>query len=48
MRWEGLSEGDSETPHYYKLTIPGGRGGINCAQGIFMKEDLTLYLEVIK
>ncbi|MDR3020179.1 MAG: hypothetical protein LBU66_04675, partial [Treponema sp.] len=27
MRWEGLKAGDENTPHYYKLTIPGGKGG---------------------
>ncbi|MCL2440979.1 MAG: hypothetical protein FWD14_04510 [Treponema sp.] len=45
MRWEGLSAG--EIPHYYKLVIPGGRSGINSDTGIFMKEDLILYLEAI-
>jgi len=48
MRWEGLTAGDDETPHYYKLTIPGGRGGISCGSNIFMKEDLIIYLEAVK
>ncbi|MCL2808621.1 MAG: Ig-like domain-containing protein [Treponema sp.] len=47
-RWEGLTAGDDETPHYYKLTIPGGRGGISCGSNIFMKEDLIIFLEAVK
>jgi len=47
LQWEGLKSGD-DVSHYYKLTIPGGKGGINSGAGIFMKEDLVLYLEAIK
>jgi len=47
MQWEGLSAGD-EIPHYYKLTIPGGKNGIISDSGFFMKEDLILYLEAVK
>jgi hypothetical protein len=47
LQWEGLKAGD-EVSHYYKLTIPGGKGGINSDTGIFMKEDFILYLEAIK
>jgi hypothetical protein len=47
MRWEGLTPSDGES-HYYRLTIPGGRGGISSSTGIFMKEDFILYLEVIR
>jgi hypothetical protein len=50
MRWEGLSAGKmsaGDTPHYYKLTIPGGKGGISDGAGSFMKEDITIYLEAI-
>jgi len=45
MRWEGLRTGDTETRHYYKLTIPGGKSGINNGAGIYMKEDTVIYLE---
>ena len=48
MCWEGLSAGSDDTPHYYKLTIPGGRGGIKSGMGIYMKEDKTIYLEAIR
>jgi len=47
LQWEGLKSGD-EVSHYYKLTIPGGKSGITSDTGIFMKEDLVLYLEAIK
>jgi hypothetical protein len=47
MKWEGLSPGSNETPHYYRLTIPGGKGGISSGTGIYMKEDLVIYLEAI-
>jgi len=48
MCWVGLSEGNEEIPHYYKLTIPGGRGGIRSGMGIYMKEDITIYLEAVR
>ncbi|MCL2184363.1 MAG: hypothetical protein FWB86_00720 [Treponema sp.] len=50
MRWEGLSPGESgtEISNYYVVTIPGGKNGINCESGIFMKEDITFYLEAVK
>jgi hypothetical protein len=47
VRWEGLKPGD-EVPHYYKLTIPGGKGGISSNTGFYMKEDFILYLEAIR
>jgi len=47
MEWEGLEAGSEYEPHYYKLTIPGGKSGITCGEGIYMKEDLTILLEVI-
>ena len=47
MCWESLKAGDGETPHYYKLTIPGGRSGINNGRGMYMKEDVVIYLEAI-
>ena len=47
LKWEGLSVGN-EVPHYYKLTIPGGKNGIISDSGFYMKEDVVLYLEAIK
>jgi len=48
MRWEGLNAGDDEGAHYYKLIIPGGRGGITSGAGFYMKEDLIIYLEAVQ
>ena len=48
MCWEGFSAGSDDAPHYYKLTIPGGRGGIKSGMGIYMKEDITIYLEAVR
>ena len=45
IRWEGLANGDNEIPHYYKITIPGGKNGIVQDNGIYLKEDIILYLE---
>ena len=47
MRWEGLRAGDDDGANYYKLTIPGGNGGISSGTGYYMKEDLIIYLEAI-
>ena len=47
MSWEGLEAGTSEESHYYKLTIPGGRGGISSGKDIYMKEDITIFLEAV-
>ena len=47
LRWEGLSAGD-EYPHYYKLTIPCGRGGISSCPGSYMNENIVINLEIVK
>jgi hypothetical protein len=47
MQWEGLNTG-GDVPNYYKLTIPGGKNGINPDTGIFMKKDIVIYLEAVK
>jgi len=47
-RWEGLENGNNEIPHYYKITIPGGKSGIVSENGIYMKENIILYLEAVK
>ncbi|MDR3138607.1 MAG: Ig-like domain-containing protein [Treponema sp.] len=48
MEWEGLEAGSGDEAHYYRLTIPGGRNGIGTGRGSYLKEDASLYLEVIK
>ncbi|MCL2209642.1 MAG: Ig-like domain-containing protein [Treponema sp.] len=47
MRWEGISGGNEKSNHYYKLVIPGGRTGINNGMGMYMKEDLIVYMEAV-
>jgi len=48
MCWEGITVTDSVIPNFYKITIPGGKGGISSENGIYMKEDLIIYLEAVK
>jgi len=45
MEWEGLKKGESGVSHYYKLTIPGGKSGVTNGMGMYMKEDITIFLE---
>jgi hypothetical protein len=47
MEWEGLSPGAAGEAHYYRLDIPGGRGGIGSG-GMYLREDNFLFLEAIK
>jgi hypothetical protein len=47
MRWENLSSGSNGISNYYKLVIPGGRGGISSTTGVFMKEDIVIYMEAV-
>jgi hypothetical protein len=47
MQWEGLTAG-GENQYFYKFSIPGGKGGINLADGTYMKEDFIVYLEAVK
>jgi len=47
IRWEGLTA-SQEVPHYYRLTIPGGKGGISSETGIYMKNDSVFYLEAVR
>jgi len=52
LRWEGLTPGGAggyfNDSHFYKLVIPGGKGGISSGQGVYMKEDFVLYLEAVR
>ncbi|MDR0503399.1 MAG: Ig-like domain-containing protein [Treponema sp.] len=45
LYWEGLKTGNSGEPYYYKLTIPGGKNGITGGGGLYMKEDIIIFLE---
>ena len=48
LEWEGLTEGSDSEPHFYRLTIPGGSAGIFNGKGSYLREDLIIFLEVIK
>jgi hypothetical protein len=47
MTWECLKAGSANEIHYYKLLIPGGKGGISSGEGFYLKEDQFLYLEAV-
>jgi hypothetical protein len=44
MEWEGASPGVPGEAHYYRLFIPGGKGGIGSG-GMYLKEDRLFFLE---
>jgi hypothetical protein len=44
MEWEGLSPGMPDEAHYYRLFIPGGRGGVG-SDGMYLEEDRFFFLE---
>jgi hypothetical protein len=46
--WDNIEYGDVDIPHYYKLTIPGGQSGINNGQGSYLKEAISIIVEVKK
>jgi hypothetical protein len=47
MEWEGLEAAVGEA-HYYRLIIPGGKGGIISGEGMYLAKDIILYLEAVK
>jgi hypothetical protein len=48
MEWEGLQSSKPEEPHYYKLTLPGGRNGISNGEGSYLKEEAYFIFEAVK
>jgi hypothetical protein len=48
MEWERLNAGSTDEEHYYKLLIPGGRGGIGNGGGLYLQKDICVYLAAIK
>ncbi|MDR0474866.1 MAG: hypothetical protein LBH43_14475 [Treponema sp.] len=48
MEWEGLEAGKPSEPHYYKLSMPGGRNGIVDGNGSYLKEDTVFIIEAIE
>jgi len=47
MRWEGFEPSNESETHYYKLVIPGGKGGLTDGAGGYFKEDQTFFLEAV-
>jgi hypothetical protein len=45
MEWEGLEAGRAGEPHFYRLIIPGGSGGVHNGRGSYLREDFVLHLE---
>jgi hypothetical protein len=48
MEWEKFTTGTSDEPHYYKFIIPGGRGGIVNGNGMYLENEIYLYMEAVK
>jgi hypothetical protein len=48
MKWERLKPGDDGEAHYYKLSIPGGKGGVTGGGGMYFREDQFFYLEAVQ
>jgi hypothetical protein len=48
MEWEGLEAGTEEEPHYYRLSLPGGRNGINNGYGSYPEENFYFYFKAVE
>ncbi|MDR2730752.1 MAG: Ig-like domain-containing protein [Treponema sp.] len=46
MTWDGVSTGKGDEPHFYKLSISGGKNGIICDE-TYLKENFNLILEAV-
>ena len=45
--WEGLESGTAGIRNYYRLNIPGRKGGVSNGAASYLKEDRFLYFEVV-
>jgi len=43
LKWEGITKSTAGEKHFYRLVLPGGRGGISNGKGSYLKEDLYFY-----
>jgi hypothetical protein len=48
MEWERFTIGTTDEPHYYKFLVPGGRGGIDNGNGMYLQNEISLYMEAVK
>jgi hypothetical protein len=47
LEWEGVETGGPGEAHYYRLSIPGGRGGAGDGVYAYFKENRYLYIEAL-
>jgi hypothetical protein len=47
FEWTGLEAGSAAQSKYYRLSIPGGKGGISNGTSSYLKENRYLYFEVV-
>ncbi|MDR2047844.1 MAG: Ig-like domain-containing protein [Treponema sp.] len=47
LDWEGAEPGVDGEAHYYRLVLPGGRGGIADGKGSYLREDYRFILEAL-
>jgi hypothetical protein len=47
MEWEGVTPGVAGETRYYKLEVPGGKGGINNGGAMYLRENQYVYLEAV-
>jgi hypothetical protein len=47
LGWEGVEPGFAGEAHYYRLTLPGGRGGVADGKGSYLREDYHIILEAV-
>ncbi|GHV83934.1 hypothetical protein AGMMS50212_12740 [Spirochaetia bacterium] len=45
LEWDILEAGTNMSPHFYKLTFPGGVSGIDNGSGSYLKETLVIFME---
>jgi len=43
LKWENITKSTAGEKHFYRLALPGGRGGISDGKGSYLKEDLHFY-----
>ena len=48
MEWNGAECGKDNEPHFYKLSLPGGRTGISNGEGSYLREEIYYYFEAVK
>jgi hypothetical protein len=47
LDWEGAEPGGDGEAHYYRLVLPGGRGGVADGKGSYLREDYRFILEAL-